>query len=149
MAEKNKKIEPTIKKFFESLEIDVNFNISEDEEAIAVTLETEDTGILIGYHGETLEALQLVLSLLLAKKRGEFKRVSLEVGDYKKNRSEWLETLALDAKERAIAENKEIYLSELKSWERRVIHLLLQDDKEVVSESTGEGKDRVLVIKPK
>ena len=79
-----------------------NFTISEDEETIAVTLETEDTGIVIGYHGETLEALQLVLSLLLAKQRGEFKRVSLEVGDYKKNRSEWLERLAQDAKERAI-----------------------------------------------
>jgi spoIIIJ-associated protein len=149
MAETNKQIEKVIKNLFASLGVDASFTISEDEEAIGVTLETEDTGIIIGYHGETLEALQLVLSLLLAKKRGEFKRVSLEVGDYKKNRSEWLERLALDAKERVITENKEIYLSDLKSWERRVVHLLLQDDKEVVSESTGEGKDRVLVIKPK
>jgi len=149
MAEANKKTEKTIKKFFDSLGIDTSFSVLEDEETIGVTLETEDTGIIIGYHGETLEALQLVLSLLIAKERGEFKRVSLEVGDYKKNRSEWLERLAVDAKERALSENKEVYLSELKSWERRVIHLLLQDDKEVVSESTGEGKDRVLVIKPK
>jgi len=149
MAETNKKTEKTIKKFFVSLGIDADFDLVEDEEAIGVTLETEDTGIIIGYHGETLEALQLVLSLLIAKERGEFKRVSLEVGDYKKNRSEWLERLALDAKERALSENKEVYLSELKAWERRVVHLLLQDDKEVVSESTGEGKDRVLVIKPK
>jgi len=149
MSETNKKIEKVIKKFFVSLGIDTKFEVLEDEEAIAVTLETEDTGIIIGYHGETLEALQLILSLVLAKEQGAFKRVSLEVGDYKKNRSEWLEKLAQDAKERALSENKEIYLSELKSWERRVIHLLLQDDKEVASESTGEGKDRVLVIKPK
>jgi len=140
MAEANKKTEKTIKKFFDSLGIDASFTVLEDEETIGVTLETEDTGIIIGYHGETLEALQLVLSLLVAKERGEFKRVSLEVGDYKKNRSEWLERLAVDAKERAISENKEVYLSDLKSWERRVVHLLLQDDKEVVSESTGEGK---------
>jgi len=149
MAETNKKTEKVIKKFFASLGIDAKFDVLEDEEAIGITLETEDTGIIIGYHGETLEALQLVLSLLLAKERGEFKRVSLEVGDYKKNRSEWLERLAADARERALSENKEVYLSDLKSWERRVIHLLLQDDKEVISESTGEGKDRVLVIKPK
>lgn len=149
MTEANKKIEKVIKKFFTSLNIDAKFEVSEDEETIGVTLETEDTGIIIGYHGETLEALQLVLSLLLAKEQGAFKRVSLEVGDYKKNRSEWLERLAQDAKDRALSENKEVYLSELKSWERRVIHLLLQDDKEVASESTGEGKDRVLVIKPK
>ena len=149
MAESNKKIEKIIKKFFISLGIDAKLIISEDEEAIGVTLETDDTGIIIGYHGETLEALQLILSLLLAKEQGAFKRVSLEVGDYKKNRSEWLERLAQDAKERALSESKEVYLSDLKSWERRVIHLLLQDDKEVASESTGEGKDRVLVIKPK
>jgi len=85
----------------------------------------------------------------LAKENGEFKRVSIEAGDYKKNRTEWLERLALDAKERALSQGKEVYLSELKSWERRVVHLLLQDDKEVTSESSGEGKDRVLVIKPK
>ena len=149
MAESNKKQEKVIKKFFVSLGIDTEFAIVEDEETIGVTLETEDTGIIIGYHGETLEALQLILSLLIAKELGAFKRVSLEAGDYKKNRSEWLEKLAQDAKERALSENKEIYLSELKSWERRVIHLLLQDDKEVASESTGEGKDRVLVVKPK
>ena len=149
MAKVNKKQDKAIKDFFVSLGIDTKMEILETEEAIEVTLETEDTGIIIGYHGETLEALQLVLSLLLAKQNGEFKRVSIEVGDYKKNRIEWLERLALDTKERALSERKEVYLSELKSWERRVVHLLLQDDKEVVSQSSGEGKDRVLVIKPR
>jgi spoIIIJ-associated protein len=149
MAKENKKQEKLIKDFFVSLGIDAEIAVSEDEEAISVVLETEDTGIIIGYHGETLESLQLVLSLLLAKANGEFKRVSVEVGDYKKNRTEWLERLAVDAKERALSEGKEVYLSELKSWERRVVHLLLQDDKEVVSESSGEGKDRVLVVKPR
>ena len=149
MAKVNKKQDKAIKDFFVSLGIDTKMEILETEEAIEVVLETEDTGIIIGYHGETLESLQLVLSLLLAKANGEFKRVSVEVGDYKKNRTEWLERLALDAKERALTEGKEVYLSELKAWERRVVHLLLQDDKEVVSESSGEGKDRVLVIKPR
>ena len=149
MAKANKKQEKIIKNFFVSLGIDAEMAITEDEEAISVNLESEDTGMIIGYHGETLEALQLVLSLVLAKEQGEFKRVSVEVGDYKKNWTEWLERLALDAKERALSQGKEVYLSELKSWERRVVHLSLQDDKEVTSESSGEGKDRVLVIKPK
>jgi spoIIIJ-associated protein len=149
MAKINKKQEKVIKNFFASLGIEATMEITEDAEAISIVLETEDTGIVIGYHGETLEALQLILSLTLAKENGEFKRVSIEAGDYKKNRTEWLERLALDAKERALSEGREVYLSELKSWERRVVHLLLQDDKEVASESSGEGKDRVLVIKPK
>jgi spoIIIJ-associated protein len=149
MAKINKKQEKIIKNFFVSLGVEATMEITEDAEAISIVLETEDTGIVIGYHGETLEALQLILSLVLAKENGEFKRVSIEAGDYKKNRTEWLERLALDAKERALSQGKEVYLSELKSWERRVVHLLLQDDKEVTSESSGEGKDRVLVIKPK
>ncbi len=146
---KSKIAEKTIKKFFDLLDLDTKFEITEDEEAISLSLDTEDSGIVIGYHGETLEALQLVLSLILAKESGSFKRVSIEVGEYKKNREEWLEKIALDAKERALSERREVYLSDLKSWERRVIHLLLQDDKEVVSESSGEGKERVLVVKPR
>jgi spoIIIJ-associated protein len=84
MAKANKKQEKIIKNFFVSLGIDAEMAITEDEEAISVNLESEDTGMIIGYHGETLEALQLVLSLVLAKEQGEFKRVSVEVGDYKK-----------------------------------------------------------------
>jgi spoIIIJ-associated protein len=146
---KSKNTETTIKKFFDLLGLNTKFKIEEDEEAISVSLDTEDTGIVIGYHGETLEALQLILALILAKEFGAFKRVSIEVGEYKKNREEWLERIALDAKERALSEGREVYLSDLKSWERRVIHLLLQDDKEVISESSGEGKERVLVVKPR
>jgi spoIIIJ-associated protein len=143
------KLATDIKKFFDLLGLSLEMEVTEDEETISVSLQTEETGMLIGYHGETLEALQLVLALYLAKKTGAFKRVSIEVGDYKKNRSEWLEKLASDAKERAISENREVYLSDLKAWERRVVHMLLQEDKEVISESTGEGRDRVLVIKPR
>nr|MBI5455748.1 KH domain-containing protein [Candidatus Levybacteria bacterium] len=146
---KSKTQEKTIKKFLDLLGLDTSFKMSEEEGTISLILETQDSGIVIGYHGETLEALQLILSLILAKESGEFKRVSIEVGDYKKNREEWLEKIALDAKEKALTENKEVYLSDLKPWERRVVHLLLQDDKEVISESTGEGRERVLVVKPR
>jgi len=149
MTKKAKTNEKTIKKLFDLLGLNTEFGLSEKDGIISITLETQDSGVVIGYHGETLEALQLVLALILAKEQGEFKRVSLEVGDYKKNREEWLEKIAYDAKERALSEDKEVYLSDLKSWERRIIHLLLQDDKEVVSESSGEGKDRILVIKPR
>lgn len=142
-------MEKQIKEFFVNLGIDTHFDLSETEEEISLVLETEDSGMIIGYHGETLEALQLVLSLMLAKSNGVFKRVSIEVGDYKKNREEWLNNLAASSKEKAISQQREVVLSDLKAWERRVIHMLLVDDKEVVSESNGEGRDRVLVIRPR
>lgn len=133
------------------LEVDGKFDILENKEgeSVDIILDTKDTGIVIGYHGDTMEGLQLALSLCVAKKLGRFVRISLEVGDYKKNRTEWLKSLALETKERVLSDNKEIVIPELKSWERRVIHLLLQGDEKVVSESQGEGRDRVLVVKPK
>ena len=113
-------------------------------------METKDTGMVIGYHGEVLESLQLILSLAVAKKLGRFVRVSIEVDSYKKNRTEYLHNLAEQIKEKALAENKEQVLSSLKSWERRIVHLYLQEVMtQVTSESSGEGKERVLIIKPR
>lgn len=150
MDKKQKKvIEKTTDEILELLGVKGDFEVLEKDEGIDIVLDTEESGIVIGRHGDTLEGLQLVLSLCIAKKLGEFKRISLEVGDYKKNRTDWLTTLAEETKERVLSERQEIAIPELKSWERRVIHLLLQNDEEVVSESRGEGRDRVLVVKPR
>lgn len=142
-------VKKIIAEILESLQIDGDFDLVENDEGFEIKLETQDSGIVIGHHGDTLESLQIIMSLILSKKLGEFKRVSIEIGDYKKNRSEYLTNLALGTKEKVLSENKEIFLPDLKSWERRIVHMLLQDDKEVVSESIGEGKDRVLVVKPR
>ena len=147
--EEQKTVEQVIAEIFKKLEIDGEFSLVENDEMIDVMMETKDTGIVIGYHGEVLESLQLVLSLAVAKKLGRFVRISIEVDGYKKNRTEYLEKLAMQVKEKAIAENKEQVLMNLKSWERRIIHLLLQEDDQVTSESSGEGRDRVLLIKPR
>lgn len=145
----------TIEELLRLLGIEADFKVSSGspaankEEGVEVVLETKDSGIIIGYHGEVLEALQLIFSLCISKKVGRFVRVSLEVGDYKKNRTGYLENLALQAKEKARLEKTDVSLQGLKSWERRIVHVLLQDDEDVVSESVGEGKDRTLVIKPR
>lgn len=142
-------IKETIAKLLNILGVEGDFNFTQTEELIDVVLETKDSGVVIGYHGETLEALQLIASLSVSKKIGRFTRVSVEVGDYKKNRIGWLENLALQAKEQALSENREVPLPSLKSWERRIVHMFLQNDDSVVSESVGEGRSRTLIIKPR
>lgn len=148
-ATDKKKIEKTIDEFFSQVGIDGESEVSFTDGQIDISLETEDTGIVIGYHGEVLEALQLLLSLVIAKKIGGFQRVSIEVGDYKKNREAYLQSLAISAKERALSDMSEQVVSSLRPWERRVVHMYLQGDPDVVTESVGEGRDRVLVVKPK
>lgn len=141
-------VEEITKELLSMLDVTAEVHIGEDtEEIVEIVLETEDGGMLIGYHGETLDAFQTMLPLLFAKKLGRFIRVSVEVGDYRKNRTEYLINLAHNTKEKVLAESREFVLSDLKPWERRIVHTELADDTEVLSESMGEGKERVLVIK--
>jgi spoIIIJ-associated protein len=147
--DEKKLIEKTVDEFFKEVGVEGTTEITFSDEGVSILLETDDTGIVIGYHGEVLESLQLLLSLVIAKKLDRFQRVSIEVGDYKKNREAYLQNLALKAKDRALSEHSEQVISQLRSWERRVVHLFLQDDEDVETESVGEGKDRVLVIRPR
>ncbi|MBI2621242.1 MAG: KH domain-containing protein [Candidatus Levybacteria bacterium] len=149
MAENKKIAEELIKELFDHLGIKESFEVTENDESIDLVISSDEPGLIIGRHGDTLDSLQLIISLMLAKKLGEFKRVSIEVGDYKKNRSDYLKNLAAQTKERVVRERQEVYLPNLKSWERREVHLYLQDDPDVVSESVGEGKERTLVVKPR
>jgi spoIIIJ-associated protein len=148
-----KTIKEITEKLLKLLDVDGDFEILEskdkDAENVEIILNTKDTGVVIGYHGDTLEGLQLILSLCVARNLGRFVRISIDVGDYKKNRTEMLKTLAMETKERVLSEGREISIPELKSWERRIVHLLLESDGEVMSESQGEGRDRVLVVSPK
>lgn len=144
-----KQVEELVEKLLSLLEIEGTFEVHAEEDHLDISLETKDTGMVIGYHGEGLDSLQLIFNLIISKKIGRFIRTSIEVDGYKKNRTEYLEKLADQTKEKVIGEGKEQILYSLKPWERRIIHLYLQNDEQVTSESSGEGKERVLVIKPK
>lgn len=151
----NKKEEKIIKnttsKLLDVLGVQAEFEIAsqDNNEGVNIELNTQDSGMLIGYHGETLEALQLILSLCIAKRLGRFVRVSIEIGEYRKNRTDYLKRLVEQTKERVLTEKQTVTLPNLKAWERRTVHMILQDDSEVISESQGEGRDRVLTIRPK
>lgn len=149
MADNTQKIQEVAEKLLSMLGIEATVTVNADDESTQVILDTEESGMLIGYHGETLESLQTILSIVASRELGEFVRVSIEVGDYKKNRVEYLKHLVQQAKEQALSQNNGVSLSNLKSWERREVHMMLADDQEVTTESMGEGRDRVLVVKPR
>lgn len=149
MAENKKTTEKKVKEIFGKVGIEDSFELTESEDSISIVINSDDPGMIIGHHGDTLDSLQLLTSLLIAKELGEFKRVYLEVGDYKRNRSDYLKNLAEQTKQRALSEGQEIFLPSLKPWERREVHMYLSEDNEVTSESVGEGKERTLVIKPR
>jgi len=122
---------------------------TDESGAYRVNINTEETGLLIGFHGRTLESFQMILGMIVSKQLGSWERVYVNVGDYREKREEALMYMAQRASERALATGKPVELAHLSASERRVIHLTLSGDERVSTESIGEGRDRKLVIAPK
>ncbi len=135
--------------FLSLLGIDGSVEVNTDEtDAYRIHISTEETGILIGYHGRTLESFQIILSMIIAKKLGSVKAY-VNVNDYREKREESLMYLAQRAAERVLETGRPVELTNLSPSERRVVHLTLSGDDRVQTESEGDGTRRVLVVKPK
>lgn len=134
----------------QNLHIDGVVNVDVDEtDAYRVHVETEETGVLIGYHGKTLESFQIILTLMVAKKLNQWNKVYVNVGDYREKREESLMYIAQRTADRVIETGRPVELTRLSPSERRIIHLTLSGDDRVITESEGEGDSRVLIVKPK
>lgn len=129
------------------LKVEAQVAVSESDDSIKINIETNNSGGLIGYHGEGLISLQLVLNILASKATGDWQRVVVNVGDYRQKREEYLKNLALSAAERARLTKQPSVLTGLSSFERRIIHTVLSAEKDLSSESEGEGQDRRLVVR--
>ena len=149
MVEKVKAFEKITKKLFALLEIKVGFEVKEEEGAVAIQVTTDEPGILIGYHGQAIQAVQLLLALAGFKKLGEWTRVLVNVGDYREKREESLTNMAKSLAQKVKFSGTSQSLPPMSSAERRIIHLALADDQELETVSEGEGRDRHVVIKPK
>lgn len=138
-------------KLLDLIKVKATLEAKEDKEneAIAIQLTTEEPGMLIGFHGETLAALQLILSLVVNKKLETWTRILVNVNDYRQKREESLRMVALNAAQKVKFSNEPVVLTNLSPSERRIIHLTLADHPDVESLSEGQGQERRLVIKPR
>lgn len=150
MDKKIEAIKGIIQDLLNHLEVKATILVSEGEEnSVAIQLETDQPGVLIGYHGETLSAIQLIVSMIVYRKFSEWTRILVNVGDYRERRKEVLERMALVVAQRAKFSSQPQALPPMSAFERRIIHLALTGDSELETASEGEGKDRHVVIKPK
>lgn len=150
-----KKTEEVIKKTAEELlqhlEIEEpKVSLEEDEDGVFhLSIETRDSGILIGYHGENIYALQLILSLIVYKKLGSWQRIVVDVGDWREKREEQLKRMALAAAQRVKFSGESVVMPYLSGAERRIVHLALAENPDVETRSEGEGRERRLIVEPK
>lgn len=131
--------------------VSTKIEVNELEEAsYEVNLITEsETGLLIGFRGENINAIQTVLTLMFKGKTGEWVRVVVNVGDYREKQEDKLKDLADQTIARVKETGQPQPVYNLSPAQRRVIHLYIADNKDVVSTSEGEGEERYLVISPK
>lgn len=144
-----KQIKQIAEEVLDRLEISGSVSVDTDESgAYRVHIETEETGLLIGFHGRALESFQMILSMIASRKLGKWERIYVNVGDYREKREEALMYMAQRAAERALSTGRPVELTRLSAAERRVVHLTLSGDERVKTESFGEGLNRKLLISP-
>lgn len=125
------------------------FEITSDEQYIYVTIEGEDAGRLIGYRGETLNAMQTIMSSIANK--GVDKKVSvlLDIEGYREKRKVAFEELADKLARTVIRSGKQVTLEPMSAYERKIIHNRLQDSQRVRTYSVGEEPYRKVIIAKK
>ena len=121
--------------------------VTANENEVSFSLHGEKLGKLIGFHGDNIQSLQVLLSGLKAKGEGAV-RLYLDVDGYKANRNQAIIDLANKTAEQAVKIERNIHLDPMNAYERRIVHTTLQDRTDVTTESTGEGEKRHVVVKP-
>ena len=127
----------------------LEFKVSNDEYYIIVEILGENTNSLIGYRGETLNALQTLLSSIANKDIEEKVRVILDISGYKDKRKKVLEELADKISKTVVKTGKKVTLEPMPAYERKIIHSRLQNNKKVTTESVGEEPHRKIVVELK
>ncbi len=134
---------------FAAMKIEVAIEVEETEESCLLDLSGKGLGVLIGRHGQALDALQYLLNLSVNRKNAERIYFILDVEDYRHRRAETVTKLAKSVAERAIKTRKDVKLEPMSRHERKIIHMTLQDNNRVETHSAGEEPYRYVIVSPK
>ena len=144
MAEEN--IKKFMEDFIKNLPGETKYEIIKDKEYIKLSVNNEKLGFLIGYRGETLYALQNIISVIAGKGIENKVRVLLDIDNYKEKREKTLEELAQKVAKTVMRTKKPIKLEPMQPCERKIIHSKLQKNERIDTTSVGEEPYRRIVI---
>ncbi len=146
-----------LRTLLEGMDIDTDVTIREPETAAdgqgrasaVLDIEGDDLGLLIGRRGSTLAALQYMVNVMLTRKMDSRVIVTVDVERYHRRREETLQNLAQRMADRVSNSGRPMTLEPMPAAERRIIHIALSDDEDVVTGSVGQGDERKVVIRPR
>lgn len=140
-------IEEFLKEFVSKLPTtDLEYRVKIENSDLLIDINGQDTGYLIGYRGAVLNSIQVILNNIVNKNLDEKVRILLNIGGYKEKREEDLKILANKIAGTVIKTRKSITLEPMTSYERKIIHSKLQENKKVETYSIGEEPNRRIVI---
>lgn len=140
------KIDKFLKDLFEKLEVELDVVTKYEDHLLKVDINGEKAGLIIGYRGETLEALQVLISTIINRGKEVHIKVLVDAENYRKKRAKTLEELALKIANTVVSKRKSFALEPMVAFERKVIHEALQNHPKVKTVSTGEEPYRKVVI---
>jgi spoIIIJ-associated protein len=128
----------------------VSVSVAEDDAVLTARIAGDDLGLVIGKHGQTIDAIQYLASAIVYRgaAEGERKEVVVDAAGYRDRRRATLEARADAAADEALARGEAVTLDPMTAAERKIVHLRLQDRRDVVTESEGTEPDRHVVVRP-
>jgi spoIIIJ-associated protein len=124
-------------------------DIKEGESKVYIEIESESSsGLIIGRKGKTLESLQFMVNLIVNHKTGSEKKIILDIEDYREKREKALRKMSRDIAHKVIKTGRPWTLEPMNPFERRLIHMTLQNDSRVTTKSEGQGIYRKIKIMP-
>ena len=147
IAEKN--IKSFLDDFLKNIDENADVKINTSKDGINVNINSEKCGFLIGYRGDTLYAMQNIISAIANKGVRDKVRVILDIENYKEKRKKTLEDLADKIAATVVKTKKSVTLEPMNAYERKIIHTKLQDSEKVETRSIGEEPRRKVVIELK
>ena len=132
----------------EKMGFDATVDAYDAGEVIKVDVATRETGLLIGQKGETIDAIQYLLNVFVYKNRPFFKRISVDTEGYRQRRVEALQGMAHRIARRVQRERRPMNLPPMAAAERRVVHLYLKENPNVLTSSEGVEENRHVVVTP-
>ena len=132
-----------------ALGVDARIDVYEDEESVVATCTAADAGLLIGRHGQTIDAIQHLLNAIAHRALGEERKdVIVDAAGYRERRRATLETLALRAADQVRTSGRSVDLDPMTAIERKVVHLKLKELDGVQTRSEGAEPNRYVVVAP-
>jgi len=141
--------EELLNSIFETAGFDVQASASESDDGCLLAINGSDSGLLLNQGGELLDALQQILNQAMGRNLPKGQRIVCDVNNYRAARESELRAMADHAARQVRATSAAFVFGPMEASERRVIHMSLADQEDLVTESIGEGNSRRLRVSPK